>query len=141
MSGIGLAFLIATPALYALNATLLKRGTQTIPPFAAMTVSMAILFALSLVLSLTTEKSFSWSISENRDQFAVLVAVGFVNTLAFWALLNAFRYSTMWQQQLFTLLAPIFAAVFALFILGEEISPKLFVSVGFMGIGLYIAVR
>ena len=141
MSRIGFAFLIATPALYALNATLLKRGSQSIPPFAAMTVSMFVLFCVSLIMTFSTERSFTWSISENKDQFAVLVLVGFVNTLAFWSMLNAFRYSAMWQQQLFTLLAPVFAAAFAFFILGEDISPKLFASLLFMGMGLYLAVR
>jgi len=134
-------FLIAAPLLYGLNGVLLKRGSQGIPPFSAMTVSMAVLFTLSAVCSRVFEPDFSWSIKENPKAFLYLLLVGVVNTAAFWCFLNAYRFVSVWQYQVFTHLTPMFAGIFAFFLLGEPLTVKLFVGTAIIFVGLYVALH
>ena len=138
---IALFFLLTAPALYGLIGALLKRGAQGIPPFAAMTVSMGALFGLSLLCNLVLERQFSWELRAHAGSLIALVLVGAINTVALFFVLRAYEYVPVWQYQLFSLLCPIFASVFAYFLLDEPLSPKLFGGLALMAIGLYVAVR
>ncbi|MCB0324674.1 MAG: DMT family transporter [Bdellovibrionales bacterium] len=140
MSPAAITFCLVTPFLYALNGVLLKKGSSSIPPFASMTVSMFVLLGLSAILTSFAERDFSWNYSENRDGFHTLIAVGFVNTAAFWCLLRTYSYVPVWVYQMFVLLTPIFSAVLAYFILGELFTVRMFVGLAVVGVGLYIAV-
>jgi drug/metabolite transporter (DMT)-like permease len=121
--------------------TLLKRASQSIPPFAAMSISMAILLALSCAGTFFLEKTFAWDMRQSPASFTAIVLVGFVNAAAFWCLLSAFSHVAVWQYQMFALLTPIFAAFFSYWIVGEPITWRLFAGLGFVGIGLFIALR
>ena len=132
-------FLIGAPVLYALNAVLLKRGVSNIPPFTAMSISMTVLLMLSVVCATCFERPPNLTSPDNRGALMVLLLVGIVNTAAFWFFLNAYKYVTVWQYQLFGLLVPIFSAIFAYFIIGEPLSWRLFAGLGFMGLGLFVA--
>lgn len=136
-----LLFLIAAPLFYGLNGALLKRASASIPPFAAMTISMAILFLLSCVCTLSLEKNYTWDVRQHPGSFIAIILVGFVNTAAFFCLLSAYKYVTVWQYQMFALLTPIFSAIFSYWIIGEPITWKLFVGLSFVGVGLFIALR
>ncbi len=138
---IALCFLIGAPVLYGLNGVLLKRASVSVPPFAAMAVSMAVLFLLSASCSLILERDFQWSLRTNSAGFAALLLVGIVNTAAFWCLLNAYKYVAVWQYQMFALLTPVFSAFFAYFILAELFSWRLFVGLAFIGAGLLLALK
>ncbi|MCB0337188.1 MAG: DMT family transporter [Bdellovibrionales bacterium] len=140
MSTHAIFFCLVTPFFYALNGVLLKKGSSSIPPFASITVSMTVLWALSALMTFLTEKSFSWSYSENKVGFQTLLAVGFVNTAAFWCLLKTYSYVPVWVYQMFALLTPLFSAVLGFFLLGEIFGPKMFVGLGIVGIGLFIAI-
>lgn len=138
---IALFYLVVAPALYGLVGALLKRGAQGIPPFAAMTVSMGVLFGLSFLCNLVLERNFSWDLRVHTGSIVALVLVGTVNTVALFCALRAYDYVPVWQYQLFSLLCPIFASLFAYLLLGEVLSPKLFGGLVLMAIGLYVAVR
>ena len=138
---LALFFLLTAPALYGLIGALLKRGSQGIPPFATMTVSMGALFGLSLLCSLILERNFSWDLRAHAGSFLVLLLVGAINTVGFYFMLRAYDYVPVWQYQLFSLLAPVFAMLFAYHLLGEPLSPRLFGGLALMGLGLYVAVR
>ncbi len=141
MTSIALFFLFVTPALYGLNGVLLKRGSMTIPPFAAISISMTVLLFLSVICSLTFEKGFSLNIQEHRGSLVALLFVGFVNTAAFWCLLRAYSYVPVWQYQMFALTTPVFSAIFAYLIIGEALSWRLLVGLVFIGIGLVFALK
>jgi drug/metabolite transporter (DMT)-like permease len=140
MSPAAIMFCIITPFFYAFNGVLLKKGSSSIPPFASMTISMFVLLSLSALLTWTTEREFTWSYSENRDGFYTLIAVGFVNTAAFWCLLKTYSHVPVWVYQMFALLTPVFSAILAYFILGELFTARMFLGLAVVGLGLYIAV-
>lgn len=134
-------FLIAAPVLYGLNGVLLKRGSQGVPPFTAMTISMAVLLTLSGICSRVFEPDFSWSFKDNPKALLSLLLVGFVNTAAFWCFLNAYKYVSVWQYQVFSHLTPMFAGVFAFLLLGEPLTWKLFAGTALIFVGLYVALH
>lgn len=130
--------------LYASLGPQLKRVNQTgIPPFAMMAVSMFILFAASLILSIIFERSGTSlkSVISSKNLLFALITVGLINTLGFWLAIQGYKYMPIWQQNMFELLKPILAGIFAYFILGEIITMKLFIGLVIMGLGLFIAVR
>lgn len=102
---------------------------------------MGILFVLSCICTYVLEKNYSWDLRQNAGSFTAILLVGVVNTVAFWCLLNAYSYVSVWQYQMFALLTPVFSAIFAFWIIGEPISYKLFLGLGFIGAGLFIALR
>lgn len=96
---------------------------------------------MSVAMSLLTEKnSLVRSFSEKNYIWFVLIA-GFINFFAFWLGVVAFRYMSVWQQQLFGLLLPVVGAIAAYFLLKEAISPRLFIGLVIMSLGLYVALR
>lgn len=141
MDGRVLGLLVVTSALYGLVVTVFKLGSESIPPFASMAISMFVLFLLSLGLSLLLERDIDWGASGYRKDIVVLVVGGALNAAAFWCLLKSFRYVPVWQSQMFGLLNPIFAALFAYALLGEAVSGKMFLGLVFVSVGLFISVR
>ena len=136
-----LAFLIAAPLLYGLNIALIKRASQDIPPFAAISIAMAVVVVLSLICVMCWEKDSSWDIRQSPGGFAAIVLVGFVETAAFWCVFSAFNYVSVWQYQMFGLLTPLAAALFSYWINSEPITWRLFAGLGIVGLGLFIASR
>ena len=142
MSVPALIFLVATPALYAAVSVLLKMGgTGKVPPFAAMAVSGATLAVLGAGLSLLLERGFVWSSPGHRRELSVLCLSGVVNVAGLWCLLKALGLAPVWQQQMFGVLGPVFAALLGFLLLGEACPPRLFVGLGFISVGLYFAVK
>lgn len=141
---IGPLIVFVSVTLYASLGPQLKRVSQAgIPPFAMIAVSMFALFAAALILSIIFERSGTnlKSVMTNKNLFFALITVGLINTLGFYLTIQGYKYMPIWQQNMFELLKPILAGIFAYFILGELITMKLFMGLVIMGIGLYIAVR
>ena len=127
---------------YSLMPVLVKKANQQIPAFTAITISMLILFTSSLVLSLIFEPGkIIKSVEEHKNLVLVLIGMGLLNTLGFWLAIQGYKFMPLWQQSLFGLFIPIFAGVFAYFILGETLSIRLFLGLLIMGLGLFIAIR
>lgn len=141
-ANMGILIVLLSVVCYAILPVLVKKANQNIPPFTIMTISMFVLFTASLILSLIFENGKIWkSFDDSKNLVLILVAMGLINTLGFWLVIQAFKYMPLWQQTMFNLLAPALTGIFAYFILGEAISIKLFLGLLIMGVGLYIAVR
>lgn len=130
--------------LYASLGPQLKRVSQAgIPPFAMIAVSMFALFTTALILSIIFERGGTnlKSVMTSKNLFFALITVGLINTAGFYLAIQGYKYMPIWQQNMFELLKPILAGVFAYFILGEVITMRLFLGLLIMGIGLYIAIK
>lgn len=140
---IGPLIVILAVTFYATLPPLLKKVSQQgIPPFTIMTVSMFFLFLFSLIASFLFNKGLPLkTLLADKNLFFILVAVGAINTVGFWLVIQGYKYMPLWQQTMFNLLTPVLAGVFAYFVLGETISLKLFLGLVIIGIGLFIAVR
>lgn len=126
---------------YSLIYPLLKKGGEKISTFSLLAISTGVVCLMSVAMSLLTEKnSLVRSFSEKNYIWFVLIA-GFINFFAFWLGVVAFRYMSVWQQQLFGLLLPVVGAIAAYFLLKEAISPRLFIGLVIMSLGLYVALR
>jgi len=137
----GISIVLLSTICYASLVPLLKKTSDKLPPFTIIAVSMFVLFICSFVLSVIFENSLSLKIGNYRQQILILILVGVINTIGFWLAVLGYKYMPVWQQTLFSLFTPLFAGIFAYFILGEQISPKLFLGLSVMGIGLLLAMK
>ncbi|HCC84439.1 MAG TPA: hypothetical protein DEP87_02050 [Candidatus Pacebacteria bacterium] len=135
---IGVSMVVASTILYAILPPLLKKTGSQLSPFTVMAISMGSLFFLSLLGSLIVDKAQTLRWSDLRGSVLILMLVGAINFGAFWLGILSFKYMPLWQQSLFGLLSPILIGVFAFFILGEQLSSKLFLSLAIMGVGLAV---
>lgn len=126
---------------YALLLPLFKKGSTGIPPFTAMAISMFVLFSISLIFSIVFEHGLQLKMSALRTPITFLLLAGAINVVAFWLELIGLKHLPVWQFALFTILSPVLSSIFAYFILGEPLTGKLFLGLGIMGVGLYVAMR
>ena len=133
---LGIGILSLSTILYALLSPLLKKANLSLAPFTIMTVSMLSLFLFSLFMSIAFEHSLSLNFQREKNTIALLLLVGIINGVGFWLGIKAYKYMPLGQQSLFALLSPLLIGVFAYFILGEKINPKIIASLIIMGIGL-----
>jgi drug/metabolite transporter (DMT)-like permease len=122
---------------YSLLSPLLKKANLSLPPFTVMAISMLSLFVFSLFMSIAFEHSFKLQIG--KSSIFLLLLVGIINALGFWLGILGYKYMPLGKQSLFGLLSPIFVSIFAYFILGEKLDPKILVSLLIMGFGLFIS--
>jgi drug/metabolite transporter (DMT)-like permease len=71
----------------------------------------------------------------------MLAVIGAINTLAFWLSIETYKYMSIWQQSLFSLLTPVISGIFAYFILGEALNVSIIFSLILMGAGLAISLK
>ena len=126
---------------YAIIPPMMKKVSVKLPPFTSIAISMFVLFLGSLILSIMFENGLNLKFGNYKSQILILVLVGLVNTLAFYFAILGYKYMPIWQQSLFLLLTPALSGIFAFWILHEQISPKLFISLIIMGIGLFLAIN
>ncbi len=138
---LGYFIVFTSTACYALLTPLLKKAGEKLPPFTLIAISMFVLFISSFVISIFLENSLSLKYETVKPYIVPLILVGLINTVGFWLAVVGYKYMPVWEQTLFSLLTPILSGVFAYWILGEQLSPKLFLSLLIMGIGLFVAVR
>ncbi len=136
---IGASIVTISVACYSLISPLLKRTSATLPPFTIMSISMFSLFSLSVIMSLIFEKN-QLKMDVVKQSVPILLLVGAINLVGFWLAIQGYKYMPLWQQSLFQLLLPVFIGIVAYFVLGEQLSPKLFVGLAIMSLGLYVAV-
>ncbi len=137
----GIVLATLSTVFYALLWPLFKKGSEKLPAFTVMAISMFILFLSSLILSIFFENSLHLKLSSLKTYIVFALLAGAVNVLAFWLEIQGFKYMPVWQQTLIGLLLPVFAAIFSFFILGEALSIKLFIGLLIIGIGLFVAIR
>lgn len=138
---VGPLIVLISTLFYAALTPLIKKASISLPPFTVMTIAMSVLFLGSLILSLVLESSYKIKFSENKNPIFILILMGLLNLVGFWLVILGFKYMPIWQQSMYNLLIPVLAGVFAYFILGEPLSPKLFIGLVIMGVGLFIAIR
>jgi len=120
---------------------LIKKANQHIPIFTSMAISMSVLTIVSLLMSLIVEKSYQLKTTSHQQSFILLIVAGVLNAIALWLIILGYKYMPLWQQSLFSLLIPLFTAVFAFFLLQEPLSYKLILGLSIMGIGLFISIK
>lgn len=137
----GILIVTLSTFFYALLFPMLKKANEKLPPFTVMAVSMFVLFFISLIFSLIFENSTQIKFTSFKPLIGLLILVGVINVVSFWLEILGYKFMPLWQQTMFTLLTPIFAGIASYFILGEAISPKLFLGLLIMGVGLFVAIR
>lgn len=136
----GVLFVLSSTIVFASLGPLLKKANQTLPPFTVMTISTFILFLCALILSIAFENFTNLKFLSDKSIVKILFLAGALNTLSFYLAIKAFKYIPIWQQAMFSVLMPVFSAIFAYFILAEKFSPRLFLGLAIMAVGLFIAV-
>lgn len=132
--------ILVSVIFYSSLVPLLKKASQKLPAFTVMTVSMFALFISSLLLAFLFEKGIHLK-PETKNSIFILILVGILNAVGFWLAIQAYKYLPVWQQTMFSLLTPVLAGIFAYFILGESLSPRIILGLAIIGAGLYIALR
>jgi drug/metabolite transporter (DMT)-like permease len=136
---LGIGIISSSTILYALLSPLLKKANVSLPPFTIMAISMFSLFIFSLLMSVFFEHSFSLNLQGGKNVIILLLIVGLINGVGFWLGIQGYKYMPLGKQSLFALFSPALVAIFAYFILGEKLDPKIFISLIIMGIGLCIS--
>lgn len=137
----GPLIVLTSVILYSFIPPLLKKASLSLPPFTMMAIAMAVLFSGSFILSMLLENSLKIKLVENKDAVFILILMGVLNLIAFWLAILGYKYMPLWQQSMYSLLIPVLAGIFAYYLLGEALNPKLFIGLIVMGIGLFIAIR
>lgn len=137
----GLLIVLLSTTFYAFVYPLAKKANIRIPPFTTMAISSFTLVLIAVILSAIQEKGAFTKLSTEKNSLLLLILLGSVNFIAYWLLILGLKHIPVWQVTMFTLLTPILSGIFAYFLLGEQLSPSLFIGLSIVGIGLYIAVR
>ena len=137
----GIVLATLSTVFYALLWPLFKKGSEKLPAFTVMAISMFVLFAASLVMSILFENSLHLKYSSLKTYVIFALLAGAFNVLAFWLEIQGFKFMPVWQQTLIGLLLPVFAAIFSYLILGESLSIHLFFGLAIIGVGLFVALR
>ena len=137
----GIAIVFTSTVLYSSLYPLLKKANQQLPPFTTMALAMLSLFILATLASIFLENGLHTKMSLIKSNFSLIIIIGIVNFIAFWLAILGFKYMSIWQQNMFYVIDPVAAAIFAYFILGEKITINLFLGLFIMAIGLFVAVR
>lgn len=125
---------------YAILAVIAKKLMADMPPFAFIAVSMAFLSIMAAGVSYFSEKSFSY-LHITADNLLWLSLFAIFNLIGFGLLLTAISKIPVVEYQIIAILTPVFTGVIAYYALSEALSPKYFVGLIFIGIGLYIALK
>jgi len=137
----GYVIVLVSTACYALLTPLLKKSSEKVPPFTLIAISMFILAISAFIVSIFIENSLHLKYSALKIYIYPLIVVGIINLLGFWLAVEGYKYMPVWQQTLFSLFSPLLSGVFAYFILGEQLNPKLIIALLIMGLGLFIGIR
>lgn len=120
---------------------LIKKANRDIPIFTVMAISMLVLSLFSVLLSLIVEKSYQLRFTSHPQSLMLLIVAGVINVVALWLIILGFKYMPLWQQSLFSLLIPLFTAIFSYVLLQEPFGYRLIVGLLIMGFGLFIAIK
>lgn len=133
----GLAFAAVT--LYAVQPIIAKKAQLTIPTFAFMAITMAILALLSLGASLVLERGFQVA-QLTSSQITLLILFGIVNFFSFTLFLKALSGIPAAHYQIIGgVSAPILTALFAYVFIGEQIAARFFLAIPLAFVTLAVA--
>lgn len=138
---VGVGIVVAATIFYASLPVLVKKANVQLPPFTIMAISMFVLFVISFLASVIFEHSLQIKQQTIKANLPYLVSMGILNFFGFWLFILGFKYFHVSQQQMFSLLSPIFGGIFAYFLLGEAMSVRLFVGLAIMGVGLFVTLK
>lgn len=116
---------------------MLKKAGLT--PLTTIIIQVAALW-LAILPFFIAHKGYEYLLT-NKQAFLLLVFVGIINAVGYYASIRAYAYLPIWQLNMFFALSPLIGGVFAYFILGEAISGKLFLGLSLALAGIYIAFR
>lgn len=129
----GIVYIIISSILYGVFNPLIKKAGLN--PYATLTLQLGISWLVGLPLFLATNSQ--QGISTNS---VVLIAIAStIATAGYILAIKAFPLLPLWQVALFTMITPVATSIFSYFILGETLTPKFFLSLLFITIGLIIA--
>ena len=133
----GLAFAAVT--LYSVQPIIAKKAQLTIPTFAFMAITMAILALLSLCASLFFERGFQLS-QLTSSQITLLLLFGVVNFFSFTLFLKALSGIPAAHYQIIGgVSAPILTALFAYAFIGEQLATRFFLAIPLAFMTLVVA--
>lgn len=135
---LGIFFILTSIICLASLTALLKKASQETTSFWVITISTFILCLCSLVCALAFQKSEIPQLWQHKKAIGVLSLAGFLNFVGVYFSIRAFDYFLVWQQTMFKVLVPVFAAVFAYFLLGEPLHYKFIIGLIIMSNGLFI---
>ncbi len=129
----------AAVAFYAVLPAIAKKLEVSIPPFAFIAITMMLLGALALVLSLLFEKQFHFA-NLGRYELSWLFIFSFINLIGFALFLKAIMSIPVAHYQLiYGALPPLIGAFFAYIWFGEQMTLRFFIAIPFVLAGLAIA--
>ncbi len=129
----GIVFMTMSTFLYAIFNPLLKKAGLN--PYATLFVQLGFswLFGLPFLFATGSYRGMTWA------SILMLAFAALLGTFAYLLTVKSFSLLPMWQITMFNVTTPVLVAFVSYFLLGESLSSKMFVSVLFMGIGLFIA--
>lgn len=134
-------FAAAAVFLYAIQPILAKKAQGSIPPFAFIAITMAVLALLALGASMLFERQFDVR-QMQMSSIRLVLLFGFVNFLSFSLFLKAISGIPAAHYQIIGgVLAPILSAAFAYIFLGETVATGFFVAVPLAFLTLYLALH
>lgn len=135
-------YLIALFAVsaYALLGPIAKKIGANLPPFGFIAASSLILFIVCGTLSWFLERQ---AVSESlaKVHWSWLVIFSLINVVAYVGYLYAIKHIPIVHYEMFVILSPIIAGVVAVLMLNEPFHTRYLLALGFMGVGLFIAIK
>lgn len=125
-------------SLYAILPIIAKKLEVSMPPFAFIAITMAVLSSLALCVSLAIERPYNFA-HLSATHFLLLFLFGAVNLVSFTLFLKAITGIPVAHYQLIGGLGPIVAAGLAFVFLGQQVGMRFFLAIPFILVGLYIA--
>lgn len=133
----GIIFATISVLSYSAITPLLKKAGLN--PLATIIIQIAALW-LTILPFFIANKEYEHMLN-NKQAIFLLIFVGIINAIGFYASMRAYAYLSIWQLNMFFTLSPLIGGVFAYFILGEAMTLRLFIGLSLALAGIYIAFR
>lgn len=137
-----LPYLVALFAVssYALLGPIAKKLGTSLPPFAFIASSSLLVFLFSAAISLLTERAVLFE-TFRRIEWKWLLLFSAINIIGYVGYLWSISRIPVVHYEMFTVICPILAGLFATYLLGEAFHMRYLVGLVFVSIGLFIAIK
>ncbi|MBI3342819.1 DMT family transporter [Candidatus Gottesmanbacteria bacterium] len=133
----GIVFASISVLSYSAITPLLKKAGLN--PLSTIIVQIAALWLVILPFFIAS-KEYEHLLN-NKQALFLLIIVGIINAVGYYASIRAYAYLPIWQLNMFFTLSPLIGGVLAYFILGEAMTLRLFIGLTLALTGIYIAFR